>query len=156
MKDSRYAPSPEGEAMRELRVRADLTQTETCRLMGVSRGYLAIAENGQLRPSPRVIRKFATALKLSLAEEQRLLALRAQKWAQPVLSPRATDRLIRRAKRAIRRLTPEEKEHLGWVLDDVILIDSPEFQESLAQLQRGETVVLREMPSTEETHGKEE
>jgi transcriptional regulator with XRE-family HTH domain len=72
--------SPEGALLREYRIRADLTQ----RMLGDRAGYaasmVAQVEVGFWRPNDLFVGKIAAALGLTLAEEQRLLSLRAQAW----------------------------------------------------------------------------
>lgn len=77
---SRYTPSPEGALMKEFRVRANLTQQMLSDRMGVSRGSISVVEIGFWRPGEAMVHKLAVALRLSLGEEQRLLAARNIPW----------------------------------------------------------------------------
>jgi putative transcriptional regulator len=72
--------SPEGEAIRNFRVQAGLTQKQLAELSGMSTGSLGMIESGHYRPSVRAIGVIVTAMGLLLSEEQALLALRAQPW----------------------------------------------------------------------------
>jgi transcriptional regulator with XRE-family HTH domain len=72
--------SPEGEALRNFRVQAGLTQKQLGEISGMSTGALGMIESGHYRPSVRAIRVISAALPLLLSEEQAVLALRAQPW----------------------------------------------------------------------------
>ena len=51
--------------------------------MGTSNGYVAQVECGAFRARPATISRFAVALKLSLAEEQQVVAARKSAWRSP-------------------------------------------------------------------------
>lgn len=84
-----YERSPEGEALRAHRIRADLTQRMVGERMGFSDAMVALAESGRWRPNGHFIRAFSAALKLTLAEEQRLIKLRATDWKHEVIKKRS-------------------------------------------------------------------
>ena len=84
MRKSKYEPSPEGAALRQLRVDMDLTQRAFGEQVGYSDAAVTLIETGLYRPKATYITKVCEVFKLSLAEEQRLLSLRAQDWVQPV------------------------------------------------------------------------
>lgn len=83
MRISKYEPSPEGAQLRAYRIRADLTQNMLGQRMGFTDAMVALVETGALRPNERYIRSASIALELSLAEEQRVLELRAGTWTRP-------------------------------------------------------------------------
>jgi transcriptional regulator with XRE-family HTH domain len=64
--------------IRCLRIRADLTQDALARLIGRSKSYFSLIERGHSRASQEILAEVSRALKLSLAEEQQLRALRQQ------------------------------------------------------------------------------
>jgi transcriptional regulator with XRE-family HTH domain len=83
----KYIPSPEGVLLRTFRIRADVTQGELSFRMKVSPSQIGLVENGYWRPSSKYISKFAAALGLNLAEEQRILALRVLPWKRQQRKP---------------------------------------------------------------------
>jgi transcriptional regulator with XRE-family HTH domain len=75
-----WPASPEGNEIRRLRIKADLTQQRLAELINRNKSYVGLIENGHCRPPLLIIRAISRVLKLSLAQEERLVAMRGQEY----------------------------------------------------------------------------
>lgn len=68
-------PTPFGALVRDLRIRAGISQAALAHLCGISPGYVGLIETGERgeRPSLDIVKRFASALRASIEETELLL-----------------------------------------------------------------------------------
>ena len=107
-----------GRKLKELRLRADLTQTELAEAVGVDYTYLSKIENDRVEPpSEKVILKLAEVLQSRIGTEfdaDELVAM-AGKIPSSLMSELAKDpRRIRRVLKFLRSVSSEVNQHEDW------------------------------------------
>lgn len=80
-------PSPEGKLLYKLRIRADMTQDELGRLVGVTASVISRWETGDIRVSQRMISTVCSALQVDDETLQLVLEAAQRPWELSRTSP---------------------------------------------------------------------